>query len=85
MGTVRILCFFLVLRNFWVGTVKKSTLYVKSVFPQINLLTGLSWTERKKRVPSPKRSQRKRRKAAAASRVARLTILVNLNLIQTLL
>ena len=27
MGTVRILWFFLVLRNFWVGTVKKTTLY----------------------------------------------------------
>ena len=26
-GTVRILWFFLVLRNFWVGTVKKTTLY----------------------------------------------------------
>ena len=27
MGTVRILWFFLVLRNFWVGPVKKTTLY----------------------------------------------------------
>ena len=31
MGTVRILWFFLVLRNFWVGTVKKTTLYIHSL------------------------------------------------------
>ena len=44
MGTVHILWFFLVLRNFWVGTVKKTTLYVKElsekkifVFRQIEL------------------------------------------------